>query len=109
AEPQPDGTFAPLPRALESRLAAPKSGLYAQIRTGTGDATWRSESTAGAFIDFGPPLAPGERRFTFATLQDEDGERVAIASRGIAFETEANRNTRNVTFSVAASLEPYEE
>jgi two-component system sensor histidine kinase PhoQ len=109
AEPQDDGQFVPLPRALESRLATPGSGLYAQIQSSGGPAPWRSQSTTGTFIDFGPALAPGERRFIRATVQGND---IAIASRGIAFEDDAVGGagaTRNVTFSVAASLTPYEE
>lgn len=106
AEPQASGAFAPLPRALESRLATPGSGLYAQIQVAGEGSPWRSQSTTGTFIDFGPPLPPGERRLTRAELQDDA---IAIASRGIAFEDEARGTSRNLTFSVAASLTPYEE
>jgi two-component system sensor histidine kinase PhoQ len=109
AEPQDDGQFVPLPRGLETRLATPGSGLYAQIQSSGGPAPWRSQSTTGTFIDFGPALAPGERRLIKATVQGND---IAIASRGIAFEDESSGGagaTRNVTFSVAASLTPYEE
>jgi two-component system sensor histidine kinase PhoQ len=106
AEPQSSGVFAPLTRDLESRLATPRSGLYAQIRSANANVpTWRSPSTAGADIDFGPMLKTGQKGFRYAQVHDED---VAIASRGIFFEDEA-RVRRNLTFSVAASLTPYEE
>jgi two-component system, OmpR family, sensor histidine kinase PhoQ len=107
AEPQENGDFVPLPRALESRLATPGSGLYAQIQSSSGNAPWRSQSTTGTFINFGPALAPGERRLTRATVQGID---IAIASRGIAFEDDVTPGaSRHLTFSVAASLTPYEE
>lgn len=106
AEPQEDGAVVPLERSLDSRLATPGSGLYAQIRVPGSETAWRSPSTAGAYVDFGPPLSPGENRFTRTVLPD--GTRIAIASRGIAFEDEA-QSSQNLTFSVATSMEPYEE
>lgn len=105
AEPQADGVFAPLTRDLETRLATPRSGVYAQIQSSRPVVpTWRSPSTAGTNIDFGPTLKTGEKAFQYSRVHDED---VAIASRGISFEDEA-RVRRNLTFSVAASLAPYE-
>ena len=106
AEPQPNGVFAPLARDLQSRLATPRSGLYAQIRSAhPAVPTWNSPSTAGADINFGPELDTGEKDFRPATVGDEE---VAIESRGISFEDEA-RVRRNLTFSVAVSLTPYHE
>jgi two-component system, OmpR family, sensor histidine kinase PhoQ len=105
ADPQPSGVVVPASRSLESRLENPGSGLYAQIRSAGERPLWRSQSTAGTFIDFGPPLNPGERRYARSVI---DGTLVAIASRGIAFEDE-RQNRRNLTFSVATSLAPYEE
>jgi two-component system sensor histidine kinase PhoQ len=106
AEPQANGVFAPLARDLQSRFATPRSGLYAQIRSAQPDVpTWNSPSTAGSDIDFGPVLKTGMKTVHQAKTQNED---VAIASRGISFEDEA-RVRRNLTFSVAASLAPYEQ
>ncbi len=105
AEPQPDGSVVATSSSLESRLENPGSGLYGQIHANGGTVPWRSKSSAGTFLNFGPDLAPGQRRLTRATI---DGVPVAVASRGIAFETEG-RGTRNLTFSVAASLEPYSD
>jgi two-component system sensor histidine kinase PhoQ len=103
---QPDGAFAPSPRDLASRLATPGSGLYAQIVSSAPTrAVWRSPSTAGAEMDFGPELPTGGKAFRHARVNDED---VAIASRGISFEDESNIR-HHLTFSVAASLAPYEE
>jgi two-component system sensor histidine kinase PhoQ len=93
AEPQPDGKYAPEATDLAARLRTPRSGLYAQIVSARNKAVWRSPSTAGAPIDFGPPLAPGIRDFRYSANGDE---RVEIESRGIEF-------------SVAASLTPYEQ
>jgi two-component system, OmpR family, sensor histidine kinase PhoQ len=106
SDPQPNGVFAPPARDLASRLATPKSGLYAQIRSaGPKSPLWRSPSTAGIDIQFGPALGTGERAFTITRVQGED---VAIASRGISFEDE-DRVRHDLTFSVAASLQPYQE
>jgi two-component system sensor histidine kinase PhoQ len=104
SDPQPNGVFAPPTRDLASRLATPRSGLYAEIRSADAP-TWRSPSTAGAEIDFGPSLTTGAKAFRFSRVHNED---VAIASRGISFEDEA-RVRHNLTFSVAASLRPYQD
>jgi two-component system sensor histidine kinase PhoQ len=104
AEPQPDGGFEPAAQDLETRLATPGSGLYAQIQsTEPGDVPWRSPSAAGTFIDFGPPIPAGDKVFFLTRAPQED---VAIASRGISFEDESHVK-RNFTFSVATSLEPF--
>src|ERR1700744_2965491 len=58
AEPVPGGGYAPPARDLASRLRTPHSGLYAQIRSAGGRSVWRSPSTAGAPINFGPRLDP---------------------------------------------------
>jgi len=107
SEPQANGVFAPLARDLQSRLATPRSGLYAQIRSAqTGVPTWNSPSTAGAEIDFGPELRTGDKEFRPAARVGD--EEVAISSRGISFTDEAHVR-RDLTFSVAASLTPYHE
>jgi two-component system, OmpR family, sensor histidine kinase PhoQ len=106
SDPQPDGTFAPPARDLGSRLATPSSGLYAEIRrSGADESPWRSPSTAGAYINFGPPLKTGEKELRYTQVHGED---VAIASRGISFEDEA-RVRHALTISVAASLKPYQD
>ncbi|HVC31782.1 MAG TPA: ATP-binding protein [Steroidobacteraceae bacterium] len=103
AEPDPAGGYdAPLD-GLDSRLGTPDSGLYAEIRSN--DHAWRSPSMAGVPIDFGPPLAQGERQFSHQTVAHT---RVEIESRGISFEDDP-RNAHALTFSVAVSLTPYEE
>jgi two-component system sensor histidine kinase PhoQ len=102
AEPAPTGGYdAPL-NGLDTRLATPDSGLYAQIRSN--NHVWRSPSTAGVPIDFGPPLAQGERQFSYAMVGHT---RLAIESRGISFQDPQQAHA--LTFSVAVSLTPYEE
>jgi two-component system, OmpR family, sensor histidine kinase PhoQ len=103
AEPQPNGGYAPAPHALDPRLATPRSGVYAEIRSQLH--RWRSPSTAGLDADFGGLLPRGERDLVYATWGHE---RVAIDSRAIQFEDDPN-GTRGLTFSVAVSLSPYEE
>ncbi|MHB1871641.1 MAG: ATP-binding protein [Steroidobacteraceae bacterium] len=96
------GYVAPL-QALDSRFATPRSGLYAEIRSARHE--WISPSTAGAEVDFGPPLAQGERRFFYAMAGHR---RLAIESRGVAFADDPS-GAKPVTFSVGVSLTPYEE
>ncbi|HTX04652.1 MAG TPA: ATP-binding protein [Steroidobacteraceae bacterium] len=103
AEPNPAGGYdAPL-NGLDTRLATPDSGLYAQIRSN--NHVWRSPSTAGVPIDFGAPLAQGEREFSYGLVGHT---RVAIESRGISFEDDP-KQAHALTFSVAVSLTPYEQ
>ncbi|MGH8295093.1 MAG: ATP-binding protein [Steroidobacteraceae bacterium] len=103
AVPDPaSGYDAPL-AGLDTRLGTPDSGLYAQIRSN--HHIWRSPSMAGVLIDFGRPLAQGERQFSYETVAHT---RIAIESRGISFEDDPQK-TQALTFSVAVSLTPYEE
>jgi two-component system, OmpR family, sensor histidine kinase PhoQ len=103
AEPQPDGKYAPDSTDLAARLRTPRSGLYAQIRSAR-NKVWKSPSTAGAPIDFGPARAPGVRDFSYSR---NGHERIEIESRGIEFEDRTGHV--ELTFSVAASLTPYEQ
>lgn len=104
AEPQKDGKYAPESSDLAARLRTPRSGLYAQIVSVKSKAVWRSPSTAGAPIDFGPNLEPGVRAITYSS---NGHERIEIESRGIEFEDRTGHV--ELTFSVAASLTPYEQ
>jgi two-component system, OmpR family, sensor histidine kinase PhoQ len=102
-EPQADGGYAPALSNLDPWLETPHSGVYAQIRSQ--EHQWRSPSSAGLRINFGPPLQQGQRSLAYATL---GYDRVAIESRGIQFENSPdNRNV--LTFTVAVSLGPFEE
>jgi two-component system sensor histidine kinase PhoQ len=103
AEPQPTGGYAPPLHDLDARLRTPRSGMFAQIRSIKHQ--WRSPSTAGSSIDFGPLLAEGGRSFSYAQFGHD---RIAIESRGIQFQDDPN-DSRSLTFSVAVSLSPYEE
>ena len=103
AEPAPGGGYAPPTQDMDPRLTRPRSGLFAQIRSIKHQ--WRSPSTAGTTLDFGPLLAQGERSYSYTVVGHD---RVAIESRGLQFEDDA-QNTRSLTFSVAVSLTPYEE
>ena len=58
----PDGPESVTPTAvLETRFDTPGSGLYAEIRSASGESIWRSQSTIGTDVQFGPPLEGGER------------------------------------------------
>ena len=102
-EPQPTGGYAPPLHDIDSRLRTPRSGLFAQVRSIRHQ--WRSPSTAGSSIDFGPLLKEGDKSFAYAEFGHD---RVAIESRGIQFSDDPD-DTRSLTFSVAVSLSPYEE
>jgi two-component system sensor histidine kinase PhoQ len=88
----------------DSRLQTPGSGLYAQIRVRGGPALWRSPSAAGTFIDFGADAAPGRASFSFISLPD--GQRLALARRGIRWELDSPP-PQQLTFAVATSMAPY--
>ncbi len=103
AEPQPNGAYAPPPQALDPRLARPRSGLYAAIRSQQHQ--WLSPSSADVDTDFGTLLTGGERDLSYA---DFGHDRVAIESRAIQFEDDPS-GARALTVSVAVSLSPYEE
>ena len=102
AELQSGGGYAPPTQGMDPRLARPRSGLYAQIRSVKHQ--WRSPSTAGTAIDFGPLLSQGERSYSYEQF---GRDRVAIESRGLQFEEDA-QTARSLTFSIAVSMSPYE-
>src|SRR5581483_11053229 len=103
AEPVPGGGYQPPLHDIDPRLTQPRSGLFAQIRSVKHQ--WRSPSTAGTSIDFGPLLSQGDRSFFYTQV---GRERIAVESRGLQFENE-DPNVRSLTFSVAVSLSPYEQ
>jgi two-component system sensor histidine kinase PhoQ len=103
----PDGPESVTPTAtLETRLETPGSGLYAEIRSASGESIWRSQSTTGTSVQFGPPLEAGQRKFMFSEVPDTH-VRLAVASRGIVWDNLHGQPAR-FTFSVASSLEAYE-
>jgi two-component system sensor histidine kinase PhoQ len=104
----PDGPESVTPTAvLETRFDTPGSGLYAEIRSASGESIWRSQSTTGTAVQFGPPLESGERSFFFTDIAGTP-IRLAVASRGIVWEN-LHGQSAQFTFSVASSLDAYEE
>lgn len=89
-------------RLADPRLSTPGSGLYAAIDDGREG--WRSPSSVGVPIDFGPALAPGERHT--ARIDVPGSGALALRSRGIAWRDDEGRSFA-LTFSIATSLEPY--
>ncbi|HEU5136333.1 MAG TPA: ATP-binding protein [Steroidobacteraceae bacterium] len=103
----PDGPESVTPTAvLETRFDTPGSGLYAEIRSASGESIWRSQSTVGTEVQFGPPLEGGERSFFYTEIAGTK-IRLAVASRGIVWDDLHGQPAR-FTFSVATSLEGYE-
>jgi len=103
----PDGPEAVTPTAvLDTRFDTPGSGLYGEIRSASGESIWRSQSTTGTDVQFGPPLEGGERRFIYTEITGKH-IRLAVASRGIVWGDLHGQPAR-FTFSIASSLEIYE-
>ncbi len=98
------GGLEPAPQLAESRYTSPGSGLYGEIRRTDDAATWRSNSMVGTGLDFGPVLAPGQRRFGILPLAN--GSEVLALSLGIAWEFPKG-GSRNFVYSVAENLDPY--
>jgi len=104
----PDGPESVTPTALlDTRFETPGSGLYAEIRSASGESIWRSQSVTGTEVQFGPPLEGGDRKF-FRTEIADTHIRLAVASRGISWDDLHGKPAR-FTFSVASSLEAYEQ
>ena len=104
----PDGPESVTPTAmLDTRFETPGSGLYAEIRSGSGETIWRSQSTTGTEVQFGPALDDGGRSFFRTEIAGTD-IRLAVLSRGIVWDDLHGKPAR-FTFSVASSLEAYEQ
>lgn len=106
AEPDENDNVAPRLQDAESRLATPGSGLYAAVSSNDNAPFWRSPSSEGSLLEFGPPQEPGARDFRYLT--DVNGKRLAAVSRGLQWEYE-NGRIRDLTFTVAADLASYNQ
>ena len=91
-----------------ARDALRDTGLRAVCRNplGSGESIWRSQSTIGTDVQFGPPLEGGERSFFYTEIAGTH-IRLAVASRGIVWDDLHGQPAR-FTFSVASSLEAYD-
>jgi two-component system sensor histidine kinase PhoQ len=105
AEPDDQGNIIPRLPDAESRLTTPGSGLYAAVSADAQEPLWRSPSAVGSMQEFGPPQEPGARDFRF--LDDVRGNRLAVVSRGLQWEGEGGA-TRDLTFTVATDMTPYD-
>jgi two-component system sensor histidine kinase PhoQ len=104
----PDGPESVTPTALlDTRFETPGSGLYAEIRSGSGESVWRSQSTVGTEVQFGPALDGGARNFFYTEIAGTD-IRLAVSSRGIVWDDLHGQPAR-FTFSVASNLRAYDE
>ncbi|HET9862997.1 MAG TPA: ATP-binding protein [Steroidobacteraceae bacterium] len=90
---------------LDTRFDTPGSGLYAEIRSASGESIWRSQSATGTDVQFGPPLEPGQRQFFFTQIPGKSVE-LAVASRGIEWG-DLHGEPARFTFSVATNLATY--
>jgi len=104
----PDGPESVTPTALlDTRFETPGSGLYAEIRSGSGESIWRSQSTIGTAVQFGPVVEGGARTFFYTQIAGTE-IRLAVASRGIVWDDLHGQPAR-FTFSVASNLHAYDE
>jgi two-component system sensor histidine kinase PhoQ len=99
-----DHVLKPTSDLAEVRYANPGSGLYGEIVDTDSHVLWRSDSTTGTGVDFGPPVATGDRRLHRARI--ENGTEVLVLSVGLNWEFNDGAS-RHFTFSVAESLVPY--
>jgi len=103
----PDGAESvTLTAVLDTRFDTPGSGLYAEIRSASGESVWRSQSTTGTAVQFGPALEGGQRSFFYTDIAGTD-IRLAVASRGIVWD-DVHGVPARFTYSVASSLGAYE-
>jgi len=72
------------------------------ISTG-GTVLWRSPSTVGTGVSFGPVVTQGERRYE--TIRTDGQDDLVALSAGFHWEVDAH-SARDYVFSVAASLAP---
>lgn len=88
----------------EPRLGTPGSGLYAEMRENGDQSVWRSESSLGLSIPYGPPPEPGPPVFSRLTLPDG----TPLMSLAISVEWElTNGELRPYSFYVAESLDSF--
>jgi two-component system sensor histidine kinase PhoQ len=87
----------------EPRLAAPGSGLYAEILGSQG--SWRSPSAVGSGLNLPAEPLPGERRLEYAQLAD--GTPVVGLSIGVRWETQGGQ-ARDFVIRAAQSLVPWQ-
>jgi two-component system sensor histidine kinase PhoQ len=98
-----NGGITPPAALLDTRYSNPGSGLYAEIRDAGGTVLWRSPSTVGTGVSFGPPVTQGERRYD--AIHTAGNDDLVALSAGFHWEVDAH-SARDYVFSVAASLAP---
>ena len=88
----------------EPRLAAPGSGLYAELRSNGSESVWKSESSIGVDVPFGaaPPAGPP----VFERLSLDDGTPLMALAISVDWEL-ANGEFRPYSFYVAESLDSF--
>ena len=88
----------------EPRLAAPGSGLYAELWANGDEVVWRSQSALGLDIPYGSPPDPGPPRFSRLTLTDG----TPLMALAISVEWELDDGSlRPYSFFVAESLDSF--
>lgn len=105
AEPAPDDAGLLLPEPPDGRMLRPGSGLYAEIRDGTGTPVWRSPSALGLELELPPPGAPGVRDGWVQAQADGPG--LALSSLVIEWEFD-DGHIESYRFIVAQGLETWQ-
>ena len=88
----------------EPRLAAPGSGLYAELRSNGSESVWKSESSIGVDVPFGAPPPAGPP--VFERLSLDDGTPLMALAISVDWEL-ANGEFRPYSFYVAESLDSF--
>lgn len=101
---QSNGGLQPQQQLVEARFNNPGSGLYGEIAVNDGSYTWRSASLLATALRFPVGVRPGKRVPGIRTLAD--GKEVTALSVGFTWGF-LDGVSRDVTFSVAESREPY--
>ena len=104
AEPGEGDSLVIPPDLPEARLSHPGSGLYARLTDGAGREIWRSPSSVGSSVDYGPLPAVGEHY----TQESRLGQDAKVLTHSFAIEWEfADGTVRPFVFAVAESLDSY--
>jgi len=104
AEPGPGNSLVIPPDLPEARLAHPGSGLYARLSDRAGNELWRSPSSLGSTVDYGPVPAVGEH----STHKSRLARDAKVLTHSFAIEWEfADGSVHPFVFGVAESMDSY--
>lgn len=92
------------PDLPEERFASPGSGLYAELRDGSGRRVWSSRSALGIDLPYVPPPRQGDSHYAIVT--SDAGDELMILGLTVAWEFPGG-NLETYTFSVAENRDTF--